>query len=56
VGWIYDWSCGTGAGTTATSSGSCSFTMPAAAGTYELRPLVDNGSTLLTPSSSIAVS
>lgn len=55
LGWIYDDSCTKTAGTTALSSGSCSFTMPATSGTYELRLLSNDGYTLLATSNEVGV-
>jgi hypothetical protein len=53
--WIYDDSCTQAAGTSALSSGSCSFTMPTTSGTYELRLLSNNGYTSIATSNQITV-
>ncbi len=55
IDWMYDNSCSTTAGSGALASGSCSFTMPSAAGTYELRLFSNNGSTLLATSNQVTV-
>jgi hypothetical protein len=52
---IYDSTCTTRARGSARASGSCSFTMPGTAGTYELRLFANDGYTLLATSSQIAV-
>ena len=52
---IYDSSCGKRAKGAARASGSCSFTMPNTAGTYELRLFANNGFTLLATSPKITV-
>ncbi|HEX4519090.1 MAG TPA: hypothetical protein VH063_05865 [Gaiellaceae bacterium] len=54
LSWIYDSTCTTSTGGgSAKASGSCSFTMPSTAGTYQLRLLANNGYTLLATSPNI---
>ncbi len=55
IDWIYADSCSKKAGSSATASGSCSFTMPGAAGTYELRLFSNDGYTVLATSNQVSV-
>jgi subtilase family serine protease len=55
IDWIYDDSCTQAAGSTSLASGSCSFTMPATAGTYEFRLLADDSYTVLATSNQVTV-
>ena len=47
IAWKYDNSCTQVAGNSGLGSGSCSFTMPATAGTYELRLFANDGYSVL---------
>lgn len=53
--WKYTSSCSKNAGATAQSSGSCTFTTPTTAGTYEFRLFANNGYTRLAMSNSVTV-
>jgi hypothetical protein len=55
IDWIYDDSCSKTAGGTSLASGSCSFTMPTADGTYQLRLLSNDGYTVLATSNTVTV-
>jgi hypothetical protein len=55
ISWVYDDSCTTTGGTSSLASGSCSFTMPMAAGTYELRLFSNDGFTRLASSNQVTV-
>jgi hypothetical protein len=54
-GWLYTSSCSQSAGASGALSGSCIFTMPGAAGTYEFRLHANNGFTLLAKTGVVAV-
>jgi hypothetical protein len=53
--WFWDSSCTRSVGTNALSSGSCTYTMPTVAGTYEFRLFPNDTYTLLTKSGSVTV-
>jgi hypothetical protein len=55
INWFFTSSCTQGVGSTALSSGSCTFTMPSVAGTYEFRLFPNNTYTLLGKSGSVTV-
>jgi hypothetical protein len=55
LSWKYDSSCTQTAGSTAKASGSCSFTMPTTAGTFEFRLLANDGFTVIAKSGTISV-
>jgi Ca2+-binding RTX toxin-like protein len=55
IAWKYANSCTQAAGNSGMGSGSCSFTMPATAGTYEFR-LLTNGYTVIAKSGTVTVS
>ena len=55
INWLYDDSCTKTAGGSSLSSGSCSFTMPSTAGTYELRLFTHDGFSVLAISLPITV-
>ena len=50
IDWFYADNCTKTNGTTALGSGSCTYTMPATAGTYEFRLLANNGYTVIATS------
>jgi hypothetical protein len=52
---IFDSSCATNAGSTANASGSCSFTLPMTAGSYQFRLLANNGYTVIATSGNVTV-
>jgi hypothetical protein len=54
VKWFFTATCTTSSGT-AKAAGSCSMTMPATAGTYELRLFRNGGYTRLTTSSALTI-
>jgi uncharacterized protein YegP (UPF0339 family) len=56
LNWKYDSSCTQTAGATAKASGSCSFTMPNTAGTYQFRLLANDGFTAMATSPNLTVS
>jgi hypothetical protein len=53
--WFYDDSCTKIAGSSSLTSGSCTYTIPVGAGTYEFRLFSNNGFTLLATSSQVSV-
>jgi hypothetical protein len=55
INWFWTSSCTQTVGSTARASGSCTFTMPNVAGTYEFRLFPNNTYTLLTKSGSVTV-
>jgi hypothetical protein len=55
VDWFYDSSCTQTPGGSALGSGSCSYTMPAAGGTYEFRLFSNDGYNLLAQSGQVTV-
>jgi Ca2+-binding RTX toxin-like protein len=55
-GWKYDNSCTQAAGANSLTSGSCSFTMPATAGTYEFRLFANDGYSLVATTAKVTVS
>jgi subtilase family serine protease len=53
IDWFYADNCTQTNGTTALASGTCTYTMPATAGTYQFRLLANNGYTVIATSNSV---